>query len=101
VITLTVSFRRLVERAHDKIRQASRAMPAIMIRQLDGLAKVMEHATTHDEREVLLEQARMIRRASEESVPEERDRADVRRRYERVLSISARLVAEPGPEAAG
>jgi uncharacterized membrane protein len=87
VITVDVSYRRLVERAHDKIRQASRAMPAVMIRQLDGLAKVMEHATTSEAREVLLEQASMILRASEESVPEERDRADVRRRYERVLSV--------------
>jgi uncharacterized membrane protein len=86
VITVAVSYRRLIERAHDKIRQASRAMPAVMIRQLEGLANVMEHTTTHEEREVLLEQARMILRASDESVPESNDRADVRRRYERVLS---------------
>jgi uncharacterized membrane protein len=84
VIAVTVSFRRLVERAHDKIRQASRGMPAVMIRQLDGLAKVMAHTSTAEEREVLLEQAEMILRASEESVPEEADRADVRRRYEAV-----------------
>jgi uncharacterized membrane protein len=86
VITVAVSYRRLVERAHDKIRQAGRAMPAVLIRQLEGLAKVMEHAATQAEREVLLEQAKMILRASEESVPEESDRADVRRRFERVLS---------------
>ncbi len=41
VIAVTVGFRRLLERAHDKIRQASRGMPAVMIRQLDGLAKLM------------------------------------------------------------
>jgi uncharacterized membrane protein len=35
---------------------------------------------------VLLEQAAMILRASEESVPEEADRADVRRRYDAVRS---------------
>ena len=53
VITVTVSFRRLVERAHDKIRQASRGMPAVMIRQLDGLAKVMAYTTSAEQREVL------------------------------------------------
>jgi uncharacterized membrane protein len=84
VITVTVGFRRLVERAHDKIRQAGRAMPAVMIRQLDGLAKVMAYTTSSEQREVLLEQAAMILRASEESVPEEADRADVRRRYDAV-----------------
>ncbi|HYM45443.1 MAG TPA: DUF2254 domain-containing protein [Solirubrobacteraceae bacterium] len=89
VITVTVGFRRLVERAHDKIRQAGRAMPAVMIRQLDGLAKVMAYTTSSAQREVLLEQAEMILRASEESVPEQEDRADVRRRYDAVRSADA------------
>ncbi len=88
VITVTVSFRRLVERAHDKIRQAGRGMPAVMIRQLDGLAKVMTYTTSAEERELLVEQAAMILRANEESVPEERDRADVRRRYDEVLQAA-------------
>jgi uncharacterized membrane protein len=89
VITVTVSFRRLVERAHDKIRQASRGMPAVMIRQLDGLAKVMTHTTSREQRELLLEQAQMIMHACEESVPEAADRADVRRRYDAVCSAES------------
>jgi uncharacterized membrane protein len=94
VITVTVSFRRLLERAHDKIRQASRGMPAVMIRQLDGLAKVMAYASAPEQRELLLEQAAMILRASEESVPEKADRADVRRRYDAVLrSVSSSTMA--------
>jgi uncharacterized membrane protein len=95
VITVAISFRRLVERAHDKIRQASRGMPAVMIRQLDGLAKVMAHATTAAQREVLLEQADMIFRACEESVPEPEDRADVRRRYEAVRAAGQERAADP------
>jgi uncharacterized membrane protein len=89
VITVTVSFRRLVERAHDKIRQASRGMPAVMIRQLDGLAKVMAYAASPEQRELLLEQAEMILRGCEESVPEQADRADVRRRYDAVLAAAS------------
>ncbi len=84
VITVTVSFDRLVERAHDKIRQASRGMPAVMIRQLEGLANVMAHTESPEQRRLLLDQARMIQRSSEESVPEEADRADVRRRFDAV-----------------
>jgi uncharacterized membrane protein len=87
VITVPVSFRRLVERANDKIRQASRGMPAVMIRQLDGLAMVMSHTHSTEQRELLLEQADMILRASEESVPEEADRADVRQRHEAVVRV--------------
>jgi uncharacterized membrane protein len=89
VITVTVSFRRLAERAHDKIRQASRGMPAVMIRQLEAITKVMAYTTSAEQREVLLEQAEMILRASEESVPEAADSADVRRRYDAVLAASA------------
>ncbi len=88
VVTVTVSFRRLVERAHDKIRQASRGMPAVMIRQLDGIAKVMPQTSSAEQREILMEQAAMILRASEESVPEAADRADVRRRYDRLLGAA-------------
>jgi uncharacterized membrane protein len=84
LIVVTVEFRRLVQRAHDKIRQASRAMPAVMIRQLDGIAKIMPHTSSPAQREVLIEQADMILRSSEESVPEAADRADVRRHYDLV-----------------
>ncbi len=94
VITVTVSFRRLVERAHDKIRQASRGMPAVMIRQLEGLVKVMAHTTSSEQRELLLEQAEMILRACEESVPEQADRADVRRSYDAVVAVSSTTMAE-------
>jgi uncharacterized membrane protein len=96
VIAVTVSFRRLVERSHDKIRQASRGMPAVMIRQLEGLAKVMVLTVTPEQRDLLLAQAEMIMRASEESVPEPCDRADVRRRYDAVLNAHRELAAAIG-----
>ena len=57
-------------------------MPAVMIRQLDALAKIMEYTPTAAQREVLMKQARMILRASDESVPEINDRADVQRRFD-------------------
>jgi len=96
VITVTIGFDRLVQRAHDKIRQASRGMPAVMIRQLDGLAKVLAHTTTGAQRELLTEQAAMILRASEESVPEKSDREDVRRRYDAVLDAAAAATTPGG-----
>jgi uncharacterized membrane protein len=86
VITAELSFERLVQRAFEKIRQAGRGMPAVMIRQLEALAKINDYATTEGQRRVLLEQAAMILRSSDESVPEEADRADVLRRYDAVVS---------------
>jgi uncharacterized membrane protein len=86
VISAEASYERFVDRAFDKIRQACRGMPAVMIRQLDALAKVMEYTTTPEQRRVLLAQAEMTLRSSDESVPEPADRADVRRRYDAVVT---------------
>jgi uncharacterized membrane protein len=91
VISAEPGYDRLVRRAFEKIRQASPGMPAVMIRQLEALARIMAETTSDGQRQVLLEQAAMIDRASERSVPEANDRADVRRCYEAVLTVEARL----------
>ena len=91
VISAAVRYERFVERAFDKIRQASRGMPAVMIRQLDALSNVMAYTSTGGQRAVLLDQADMILRSSEDSVPEAGDRADVRRRYDIVVSAAHEL----------
>jgi len=93
VITVPVTFRRLVERSHDKIRQASRGMPAVMIRQLEMLVHVLARTRTQEQSELLLAQAEMILRSCEESVPEPADRADVRRHYDE-LRVFARQHAQ-------
>ena len=92
LISAAIGYQRIVERAYEKIRQASRGMPAVMIRQLDALEKVMEYTTTSAQRDVLIEQARRIQTANTESVPEPADRADVSRSYEAVLA--ARVTVE-------
>jgi uncharacterized membrane protein len=92
LISAAISYQRIVERAYEKIRQASRGMPAVMIRQLDALEKVMEYTATSAQRDVLIEQARRIQTSNTESVPEAADRADVTRSYQAVLA--AREAAE-------
>jgi uncharacterized membrane protein len=90
VITAHVSYQRLVERAFDKIRQAGRGMPAVLIRQLDALGRIIEHTTASDQRELLLAQAAMILRAGEESVPEAADRAAIRSAYDAAAATPTR-----------
>ena len=93
VIAAEPSYERLVQRSFEKIRQSSLGMPAVMIRMLEALARIMAETTTEGQRRVLLEQASMIDRASERSVPEAADRADIRRRYEAILTMETRLTA--------
>jgi uncharacterized membrane protein len=88
VITVPVSYERLVQRSFEKIRQASGGMPAVLIRQLDALYKVMAAAPA-DRSQVLLDQAAMIVAVGERTVPEEADRADISARYEALLALHA------------
>ena len=95
VVTSHISQRRLVQRAYEKIRQAGRGMPAVMIRQLEGLTQIMALTSSQERRAVLIEQAEMIMRSAEESVPDHRDRKDVRHAYD-ALRWAAANSAEPG-----
>ena len=95
VITPEPTYDRLVQRSFEKIRQSGRGNPAVLIRLLDGLARIMERTTAEDQRRVLLDQAAMIIQASDESVPDAPDRADVRRTYEALLAVRAHLADEP------
>jgi uncharacterized membrane protein len=93
VIAAEPSYDRLVQRSFEKIRQSSLGMPAVMIRMLEALARIMAETTSEGQRRVLLDQAAMINRASERSVPEAADRADIQRRYEAILTVESRLTA--------
>ncbi len=101
VITTETTWERLVQRAFDKVRQAGRGMPAVMIRQLDALGKIMERTSTAADRQVLLDQAAMIERLSSASVDEPTDRADISRAYQRVVGASQAALAVPRPGYAG
>ncbi len=84
------SYARMVNRAFDKVRQAGRGMPAVAIRQVDALARVMEYTADPARQAVLVRQAGMIVRAVDEAVPEAEDRALVHACYADVLAAAAR-----------
>jgi uncharacterized membrane protein len=89
LITVPVSYERLVQRSFEKVRQAADGMPAVLIRQLDALSKVMA-AAPPGRGQVLLDQAAMIARVSERTVPEPADQDDITASYQALLSLHAR-----------
>jgi uncharacterized membrane protein len=101
VITTETTWERLVQRSFEKVRQAAGGMPAVMIRQLDALTKIMERTTTAGDRQVILDQAAMIERLSTATVLEPADLADVGRAYQRVVAASRVAIAVPAPGYAG
>jgi len=89
LISVPVSYERLVQRSFEKIRQAADGMPAVLIRQLDALSTIMA-AAPPGRSQVLLDQAAMIARVSERTVPEPADQADVTARHEALLALRER-----------
>jgi uncharacterized membrane protein len=87
VIAYQADFDRLVERAFDTVRQAAIGMPAIMIRQLDALAKVIEQTPDRARRTVLIRQAEAIQRSNLATVADPTDRDDVTQRYQTVMAL--------------
>jgi uncharacterized membrane protein len=87
VIAFQPDFDRLVERTFDTIRQAAVGMPAIMIRQLDAIAKVIEQVSDRKRRTALIRQAEAIQRSNLATVADPVDRDDVTQRYEAVIAL--------------
>ncbi|HTG46683.1 MAG TPA: DUF2254 domain-containing protein [Actinomycetota bacterium] len=94
LIDPTITFKRLVQKASDKIRQAGRGMPAVLIRQLENLEKVTVALADPAHRAVIDHEAGMILRSSEEAIPEASDREDVLAAYR---SLHAALGAGSAP----
>ena len=98
LVDRTITFDGLVRKASDKIRQSARGMPAVLIRQLENLAKVGLALGDGRERGVLGLEAEMILRASEESVPEPADRRDVLAAYEAFDLVLGGIERSPSGE---
>jgi uncharacterized membrane protein len=82
------SYARMVNRAIDKIRQAGGGMPAVVIRLMDSITHVVECTTSRYQVVVLRRQAEMVLRAADEEIAEPNDLAQVRERYDYLVSIS-------------
>jgi uncharacterized membrane protein len=80
------SYARMANRAFDKVRQAARGMPAVLIRLMDSLNSIMQEATSSEQRRILVRQAEMILLNAEESVPDPNDLEDIRVRYQLTLA---------------
>jgi uncharacterized membrane protein len=83
------SYAKMANRAFDKVRQAARGMPAVVIRLLHALEVVTAQTTTPAQRSILMRQGDMILGAAEESIPDGNDLDDVRARYRRLAALCA------------
>ena len=75
------SYVKMVNRAFDKIRQAARGMPAVLIRMLESLETIVEATTSESQRAVLLRQGEMVVLSAQESVTDPSDLSNVVSRF--------------------
>ncbi|OLE19922.1 MAG: hypothetical protein AUG49_26745 [Catenulispora sp. 13_1_20CM_3_70_7] len=100
LIRTQAGYDRLVQRGFEKVRQSSLGMPSVMIRELQALADIMAQAPRPEQYAVLRQQADMIKRAADQSIPEPGDLADVLSRYDALVALHERLLREK-PEPRG
>ena len=82
-----VTFDGLINSAFNQIRQNARSSVAVTIRLLETIAIIGLQTTSDRERAALLHQAEMIKRGSDESLPEEYDRHEVERCFQIIENI--------------
>jgi uncharacterized membrane protein len=84
LITNAVTFAGLTHSAFSQIRQYGRSSVVVTIHLLETIAEIAAHTDNKRYRSVLLRQAVMIKRGSEEALVDESDHQDVLNRYELV-----------------
>ena len=87
IISDEVTFDGIVNAAFNQIRQHGRSDVAVMIRLLEVLTIILTRTTSDTQRQALVQQAEMIKRASEEVIFEANDRRDIRERFDRFMHI--------------
>lgn len=81
-------FAGVCDTAFDQIRQYGASSVAVTIRLLERIADIMDRCDRPDRREMLLEHARMIRRAGERCHTEKNDLRDMKERFDRVVEAA-------------
>jgi hypothetical protein len=76
-------------------------MPAVTIRHLEARTKIIDHTSSSEQWELLLAQAAMILKSSEDSILEPADRAGVNSEYDAAKRAGALHPVQPAPPRTG
>ena len=100
LLTDALTFTDVLEAAFHQIRQHARGDVAVTLALLDAIATIATHTRTREQRVTLSRQAEMILRGSQDAVPEEWDRDDIKAHYEAAVhELSEQPDDEEGEEA--
>jgi uncharacterized membrane protein len=86
IVQKPMTFEGVVDASFNQIRQHAIGNVAVTLRLLEALAAAGRCARRENERQVLRRHAEMLRRGFDK-VPEANDRADLEKRYEKVIAV--------------
>ncbi|MBE0661345.1 MAG: DUF2254 domain-containing protein [Bacteroidales bacterium] len=81
VIAVNHSFSGMLNAAFNQIRQYGEGSPSVMIRLMEAMTTLSTFARNKQQREFILQHAKMILKASEKTFSEKRDIEDIKRRF--------------------
>lgn len=87
VISDVVTFDGIVNEAFNQIRQHGRSDVAVTIRLLEVISIIVARTRTNSQRQALIRQAEMIKRASDNAIFDDNDRHDVAERYDLIMRM--------------
>jgi uncharacterized membrane protein len=87
LITDAITFGGVVDQAFNQIRQYGRTSVAVTIRLLGTIAVIGEHTQGYKNRAALKRQATMIKRGSDEAIPEAEDRQDITEQFRIAMKV--------------
>jgi uncharacterized membrane protein len=82
VISTPITFSDITNAAFNQIRQYGRSSAAVTIHLLEVIGEIAAYVKRDEDRETLIRHADMIMRGSEDGLPEQLDRRDVKARYQ-------------------
>lgn len=85
IVSDSLTFSGVIDRAFNQIRQHGRSDVAVMIRLLEVIAIIVARATEDTQKQALIRQAEMIKRASNEAMIDEDDLKDITEVYNLVI----------------
>ncbi|NDJ61871.1 MAG: DUF2254 domain-containing protein [Chloroflexi bacterium] len=89
VISDRITFSGIINSAFNQIRQHCRSDVAVTIRMLEVIAIITARTRTDAQRDALIRQAEMIKRASDETITEANDLEDIHERYDLIMRMVA------------
>jgi uncharacterized membrane protein len=87
IVLKTTTFEGYVDTAFNQIRQNSESSPAVMIRLMEAIDRIINHLSLPEQYRILRNHAEMIMNSGRNNLKEQQDQQDLQSRYDRIVQF--------------